>query len=162
MLWCFANRREGCQSCPKKISDIIPPHIATHHADRCFGILEATLCCRPTDLKKKGSCLVSPLSRFFPPSRREFIASISKGSISSALPVLIVNAFSQCKPLLQLLCASWFWWSCGLVRLSRPCGIFNFFSILAHGRRISSWHLGWGAAGTENEKEENTKKFVSH
>ena len=162
MLWCFANRREGCQSRPKKISDVVPPQISTHHADRCFCILEAALCCRPTNLKKNGSCLVGPLSRFLPPSRREFIAPISKGSGPSALPVLIVNAFSQCVPLFKLLGASRFWWSCGCLRLGCPCGRFNFSPLLAHGLLISGWYLGWRAAGTENEQENNTKQFVSH
>jgi hypothetical protein len=59
-------------------------------------------------LKKQGSCLVGPLSGFFPPSRRQFISLISKGSSPSALPVLIVNAFSQCVPLFKLLGASRF------------------------------------------------------
>ncbi len=162
MLGCFANRREGGQSRAKIISDIVPPHISTHHADRCFGVLEAALRCRPTNLKQKGFGLVGPLSCFFSPSRSEFIAPISKASIPSALPVLIVNAFSQSVPLFQLLCASRFWWSCGCLRLSCPCELFHFSPILAHGPLINGGYLGWCATGTENENKDNTKQFVRH
>ena len=161
-LGCFANRREGGQSRPKKNSDIVPPHFSTHHADRCLGILESALCFRPTNLKQKSFCLVGPLSRFFPPSRREFVASISKGSIPSALPVLVVNACSQCVPLFQLLGASRFWRSGACVHVTCPCGFFNLSTILAHGPLFSGGDLGWSAAGTEHENEDNTKLCVSH
>jgi len=50
MLWRLADRREGCQSRPKKISDIVPPQISTHHPYRRLCILEAALSCRAADL----------------------------------------------------------------------------------------------------------------
>jgi hypothetical protein len=162
MLGGFANRGEGGQSCPKIISDIVPPHISTHHADRGFCILEAALRCRPRDLKKKGFGLVGPLSRFFSPSRREFIAPISKGSGNSALRVLSIDAFSQCVALFQLLGTSRVWWSGGCWRLGCPCGLFKFSPNVGHGPLINGGCLGWRATGTENEKEENTKQFVCH
>ena len=48
------------------------------------------------------------------------------------------------------------------MRFTCPCGFFNFSTDLAHCPLISGWCLGWCAAGTENETEENTKQFISH
>ena len=166
-LWSLADRLEGGQSCPKIISDIVPPHISTHHAYRCLGILEAGLCGRPTNLEKNGFGLCSPLPCFFHPPRHEFISPISKGSSNSALRVFPIDAFSHRVALFQLLGASRVWQGCGWGGLRCSWGQVlcvesaTFSATLAHGSLIGRKCLGWRATGSENQNEDNTKQCVS-
>lgn len=165
MLRRLTDRIQGCQSGPKKISDIVPPDVPVHHADRCVRVLEAVLRCRPTDLKKNGFCLSGPRRGFSTPSRDEFISPISKSSSNSALPVLTIDAFLQCVALFQLFYASRVGWGCGDVALGWFWGWvlwsdwFNAFRTLAQGSLISGRRLGWCAAGTESQTEHYTKQF---
>lgn len=116
----------------------------------------------PTNVKKNRSCLVGPVPSSLTPFRREFISPTEKGSCSSALPVLLIDAFLQCVPLMKLLCASGVWWGRGCWHLGCLGRHFTLSTLLAHGRLIRGWCRGWRTAGAENEQKEDTTQCVRH
>lgn len=143
----LADRVEGGQSGPKIISDVVPLHIAADHADRCLCILETVPRGWSANVQQHGFGLRGPFSCFFFPSRDECLSLISEGSGPSALPVLLIDAFSECIALFQLRGASRAWPSDGCLPLGGPRGelracVRNFCRTLAQGRIFSGCCLG--------------------